>query len=112
MAGDEFFAGVEGAIPFEGPGSDNPLAFRWYDAERVVGDSTMADQLRFSVAYWHSFAADGADMFGSGTWDRPWTVCWIGMSPRPMSSAARHTIRKPATSISTTPSCRAAVIND
>lgn len=72
MAGDEFFAGVEGAIPFQGPDSDNPLAFRWYDAGRVVGGSTMAEQLRFSVAYWHSFAADGADMFGSGTWDRPW----------------------------------------
>lgn len=72
MSGTEFFAGVDGTIPFEGHDSTNPLAFRWYEAARVVGGSTMAEQLRFSVAYWHSFASDGADMFGSGTWDRPW----------------------------------------
>ncbi|MGI9578371.1 MAG: xylose isomerase [Microthrixaceae bacterium] len=72
MAGTEFFTGVDAPVAFEGPDSTNPLAFRWYDADRVVGERTMAEQLRFSVAYWHSFASDGADMFGSGTWDRPW----------------------------------------
>ena len=72
MPGSEFFTGVDGPIPFEGPESTNPLAFRWYDADRIVGGVSMAEQLRFSVAYWHSFASDGADMFGSGTWDRPW----------------------------------------
>ncbi len=69
---EPFFADVTRPIRFEGPDTDNPLAFRWYDAQRVVGGATMAEQLRFAVAYWHSFAADGADMFGSGTWDRPW----------------------------------------
>jgi len=68
----EFFTDVPGPIRYEGPDSDNPLAFRWYDAGRMVGDRTMAEHLRFAVAYWHSFAADGADQFGSGTWDRPW----------------------------------------
>ncbi len=72
MSNSEFFTDVTDQIRYEGPGSDNPLAFRWYDANRVVGDKTMAEHLRFGVAYWHSFASDGSDQFGSGTWDRPW----------------------------------------
>ena len=68
----EFFTSVSGPIQYEGPDSDNPLAFRWYDADRVVGDRTMAEHLRFAVAYWHSFNWDGFDIFGAGTLDRPW----------------------------------------
>ncbi|HSL74386.1 MAG TPA: xylose isomerase [Ilumatobacteraceae bacterium] len=68
---DEFFADVE-PIRFEGPDSDNPLAFRWYDADRVVAGRTMAEHLRFAVCYWHSFTWDGFDIFGAGTLDRPW----------------------------------------
>ncbi|MFN3255145.1 MAG: xylose isomerase [Ilumatobacter sp.] len=68
---DEFFPDVE-AIRYEGPDSDNPLAFRWYDADRVVLGKTMAEHLRFGVCYWHSFAWDGSDIFGAGTLDRPW----------------------------------------
>jgi len=68
----EFFTTVSSPIAFEGPDSDNPLAFRWYDAERVVGERTMAEHLRFAVAYWHSFNWDGFDIFGAGTMDRPW----------------------------------------
>jgi len=68
---DAFFPDIE-EIPYEGPDSDNPLAFRWYDADRVVAGRTMAEQLRFGVCYWHSFAWDGFDIFGSGTLDRPW----------------------------------------
>jgi xylose isomerase len=67
----EFFHGVS-TIPFEGPASDNPLAFRWYDADRVVAGRRMADHLRFATCYWHSFAWDGFDIFGAGTLDRPW----------------------------------------
>lgn len=59
-------------IPFEGPGSTNPLAFRHYDAPKVVLGKTMAEQLRIAVCYWHSFAWPGADIFGEGTFDRPW----------------------------------------
>ena len=67
----EFFDTAE-VIRYEGPDSDNPFAFRWYDADRVVGGRTMAEQLRFGVCYWHTFAWDGFDIFGAGTMDRPW----------------------------------------
>ncbi|MDW3215752.1 MAG: xylose isomerase [Ilumatobacteraceae bacterium] len=68
----EFFDTVPEPIRYEGPDSDNPLAFRWYDADRVVFGKTMAEHLRFGVCYWHSFAWDGSDIFGGGTLDRPW----------------------------------------
>jgi xylose isomerase len=67
----DFFDNVE-TIQYEGPDSANPLAFRWYDADRMVGGKTMAEHLRFGVCYWHSFAWDGFDIFGAGTLDRPW----------------------------------------
>ncbi len=67
-----FFPDVEAPIAYEGPESDNPLAFRWYDAERSVAGRTMAEHLRFAVCYWHSFNWDGFDIFGAGTMDRPW----------------------------------------
>jgi len=67
----EFFDTVE-AIRYEGPDSDNPMAFRWYDADRVVAGRTMAEHLRFGVCYWHTFAWDGFDVFGGPTLDRPW----------------------------------------
>ena len=59
-------------IQFEGPQSDNPLAFRWYNPEEVVEGKTMREHLRFSIVYWHTFRGTGADPFGSGTMDRPW----------------------------------------
>ena len=68
----EFFTTVPSPIAYEGPDSDNPLAFRWHDADRVVGERTMEEHLRFAVAYWHSFNWDGFDIFGAGTLDRPW----------------------------------------
>ncbi len=67
----EFFESVE-VIRYEGPDSDNPMAFRWYDADRVVAGRTMAEHLRFGVCYWHTFAWDGFDIFGGPTMDRPW----------------------------------------
>jgi xylose isomerase len=69
---EQFFTDVESPIRYEGPDSDNPLAFRWYDADRVVAGRRMEDHLRFAVCYWHSFAWDGFDIFGAGTLDRPW----------------------------------------
>ena len=66
-----FFNTVD-RIEFEGPESDNPLAFRWYDASRVVAGRTMGDHLRFASCYWHSFNWDGSDIFGDPTLDRPW----------------------------------------
>jgi xylose isomerase len=67
----EYFPGIS-RIQYEGPGSDNPLAFKAYDATRVVGDKTMRDHLRFSICYWHTFCADGGDPFGPGTRRYPW----------------------------------------
>ena len=68
----EFFTDVTERIRYEGPDSDNPLAFHWYDADRVVAGRRMEDHLRFAVCYWHSFTWDGFDIFGAGTVDRPW----------------------------------------
>jgi xylose isomerase len=62
----EFFKGIS-QIKYEGLGSDNPLAFRWYDADKVVAGKTMKDHLRFAGAYWHSFVGNGADPFGEPT---------------------------------------------
>ena len=59
-------------IPFEGPASKNPLAFRHYDADELVEGKSMRDHLRFSVTYWHTFRGTGADPFGPGTGLRPW----------------------------------------
>lgn len=59
-------------IPFEGPSSKNPLAFKHYNPTEVIEGKTMADHLRFSVAYWHTFRAALSDPFGVGTAIRPW----------------------------------------
>jgi len=82
LIGDtEFFPGI-GRIPFEGPASRNPLAFRHYDENRVVAGKTMKDCLRFAVAYWHSFCSTGGDPFGPGTRPLPWDT-----APDPLTRA-------------------------
>jgi xylose isomerase len=67
----EYFPGI-GRIPFEGRDSDNPLAFKHYDAGKRIGDRTMDEHLRFAVCYWHSFCNAGHDPFGPGTRRYPW----------------------------------------
>jgi xylose isomerase len=67
----EYFKGI-GQVKFEGAQSDNPLAFRWYDENKVVAGKTMKDHLRFACAYWHSFNGSGADPFGEPTHLFPW----------------------------------------
>ncbi len=59
-------------IKYEGGGTDNPLAFRYYNEDEVVAGKKMSEHLRFAVAYWHTFQATGIDPFGSGTAVRPW----------------------------------------
>lgn len=59
-------------IVYEGKDSDNPLAFKYYNEDEVVAGKTMKEHLRFSVAYWHTFTAPGADPFGAGTMVRDW----------------------------------------
>ena len=66
-----FFPGIE-RIAFEGPDSDNPLAFKVYDANKQIGDRTMSEHLRFAACYWHSFCGNGADPFGPGSRAYPW----------------------------------------
>ncbi len=60
------------AIPYEGKSSRNPLAFKYYDAGKKVRGKTLAEHLRFAVAYWHSFCNTGADPFGAPTKSFPW----------------------------------------
>ena len=67
----EFFKGID-KIKYEGPKSDNPLAFRYYNPDEMVAGKKMKDHLRFAVAYWHTFQARGSDPFGPGTAQRPW----------------------------------------
>lgn len=66
------FPEVTAPIPYEGPESRNPLAFKHYDADALVEGKTMRDHLRFSVVYWHTFRGQGSDPFGPGTAVRPW----------------------------------------
>jgi xylose isomerase len=58
-------------IPYEGPKSTNPLAFKHYNAGEIVEGRTMREHLRFSVVYWHTFRGTGSDPFGAGTMLRP-----------------------------------------
>ncbi len=59
-------------IKFEGRKTDNPYAFRYYDENEMIGDKTMKEWLRFSMAYWHTLCGTGSDPFGAGTMVRPW----------------------------------------
>jgi len=67
----EFFPGI-GQIKYEGPQSDNPLSYKWYDENRIVAGKSMKDFFKFAVAYWHSFCNTGADPFEPGTKHFPW----------------------------------------
>ena len=69
----EFFPGI-GKIQYEGRESRNPMAFRYYDAEKVIMGKKMKDWLRFSMAWWHTLCAEGGDQFGGGTKDFPWNT--------------------------------------
>lgn len=65
----EIFANIP-KIKYEGPKSKTPLAFKFYDADCVVGGKTMREQLKFAMAWWHNLCAEGIDMFGRGTADK------------------------------------------
>ncbi|MBX4145501.1 xylose isomerase, partial [Ralstonia pickettii] len=60
------------AIRYEGPQSDNPLAYRHYDRTKQVLGKTLEEHLRIAVCYWHTFVWPGHDMFGQGAFRRPW----------------------------------------
>jgi xylose isomerase len=65
----EYFSGI-GQIKYEGPDSTNPLAFKYYDPERMVGEKKMKDHLRFAMSYWHTMTGGGTDPFGQATMER------------------------------------------
>ncbi len=81
--GDAFFSEVAGPIPFGGLDSTEPLTYKVYRPDRIILGKRMEDHLRIAVCLWHSFAWAGSDVFGSGTFDRPW------LDPRadPMAAA-------------------------
>ncbi|MGH1365771.1 MAG: xylose isomerase [Calditrichia bacterium] len=82
----KYFPEVTSRISFEGASSRNPLAFKYYQAEKKVGNKTMAEHLRFAIAYWHTFSADGRDMFGAPSFQRNWHTSSNSMD------RARHTL--------------------
>ena len=61
-----YFNNIE-KIKFEGVNSKNPLAFKYYDADRIIAGKKMSEHLKFAMSYWHTMCADGTDMFGRGT---------------------------------------------
>lgn len=72
ITGDrEYFPGI-GKILFEGRDSDNPLAFKYYDEDKIVAGKTLKEHFRFAVAYWHTFCGTGGDPFGNATFRHPW----------------------------------------
>lgn len=77
----EYFKDIP-KIPYEGPKSKNPLAFKYYDAEKEIAGKKMKDHLRFSMAWWHNLCASGVDMFGVGTADKS-----FGQTPGTMEHA-------------------------
>lgn len=86
-----FFPDIE-RIAYEGPGSSGStrdLAFRHYDADREILGVRMADHLRFAVCYWHTFCWPGSDVFGDGTFARPWLA-----APVDGNDSMRHAERK------------------
>ena len=70
VGGKEYFRGI-GRIGYEGPHSDNPLAFKFYEPARMVGDKTMEEHLRYSVAYWHSSAQTERIRSAMQPWSSP-----------------------------------------
>lgn len=66
-----FFKNID-KITYEGKDSNNPLAFKYYDAEKIIAGKPMKEHLRFAMSYWHTLTGEGTDPFGSGTMDRPW----------------------------------------
>jgi xylose isomerase len=90
------------AIAYEGPKSDNALAFRHYNPDEIIDGKSLAEHLRFSIAYWHSFRGTGSDPFGPGTIVRPWEsgkdpvsvakVEWMPLSNSSKRSARPSTV--------------------
>ncbi|MET1029046.1 MAG: xylose isomerase [Dongiaceae bacterium] len=86
-APSQTFFPIVDAIRYEGPETKNPLAYRWYDADRPVLGKRMEDHLRFAVCYWHTFCWPGGDPFGVETFQRPWMTHSAATGSDPMALA-------------------------
>ncbi len=71
MSNTEYFKGID-TINYEGYLSDNPLAYKYYDADKIIAGKTMREHFKFAIAYWHTFCGQGSDPFGPGTQNFPW----------------------------------------
>jgi len=85
MSAGKFFS-IDQPIAYEGPASRNPLAFKWYDPDKIVLGKRMEDHLRFAVCYWHSFCWTGTDPFGGESFQRPWMQPGDGMQMAKMKA--------------------------
>lgn len=72
ITGDKTYFPSIGQIRFEGPQSDNPLAYKWYDENKVINGKPLKELFKFAVSYWHTFCGTGGDPFGPGTKNFPW----------------------------------------
>jgi xylose isomerase len=79
----DFFGEVPDRIGFGGLGSEDPMSFKVYEPDRIVLGKRMEDHLRIAVCLWHSFNWPGSDVFGAGTFDRP----WLASTDDPMQAA-------------------------
>src|SRR3989442_12557301 len=83
-----FFTEVPERIAYVGPDSSDPLSYAVYQPDRVVFGKRMEDQLRIAVCLWHSFNWPGSDVFGVGTFDRPWLTPGLGAGPAARAKVA------------------------
>lgn len=74
-------------INFEGVNSENPLSYRYYDANKMVLGKTMAEHLRIAICFWHTFCWQGNDIFGDGTFNRAWLT-----SENPLKTAENRAL--------------------
>jgi len=74
LTGDKTFFETVGKVEYEGKGSDNPFAFKYYNPKHIVAGKTMQDHFRFAIAWWHTLCGTGGDPFGPGTKVFPWNA--------------------------------------
>ncbi|WP_341840923.1 xylose isomerase [Chitinophaga caseinilytica] len=74
ITGNKTYFPTVGAIKYEGPKSDNPFAYKWYNENATINGKTLRELFKFAVSYWHTFCGTGGDPFGPGTKDFPWLV--------------------------------------
>ena len=74
VTGEKSYFDTVGKVAYEGRDSDNPFAFKYYDAQKVVAGKTMEAHFRFAIAWWHTLCGTGGDPFGPGTKVFPWNT--------------------------------------